>query len=153
MADSLLKEDYTDTVRINKKWPGEGEVGVFPMSPYFAWNLDHFGLIVIPGEGITVHVSKKNIDLYKRIIDVYEDNKLDIQQDRIFINNVETNSYTFKQNYYFVLDDNRDYSKDSRKWGFLPEDHIVGSVSRIIFSIDAEYDNAICWNRILRKAD
>ena len=111
--------------------------------------MDNFGPIVIPARGVTVTLSAENIALYTRIIIVYEKNALSIKNNEIFINNVKTNSYTFKQNYYWAMGDNRHNSEDSRFWGFVPEDHIVGKPLFIWFS---KGNNGIRWNRIFSSA-
>jgi len=105
----------------------KGDINIFPYQAY-TWNRDYFGPVIVPQEGITVIIDRKNIHLYKKIIDVYEDNDLYIYGDNIYINNVITNQYTFKQNYYFVLNDNRYNKPDSRTFGFIPENYILGKV-------------------------
>ncbi|MFT3738258.1 MAG: signal peptidase I [Breznakibacter sp.] len=105
---------------------------IFPHT--FFWNSDHIGPVVIPQKGATVSIDHKNIDLYKRIIKDYEGNMLDIKKTDIFINGAKARSYTFKLNYYWVMGDNQPHSFDSRYWGFLPENHIIG-VSRTHFNI------------------
>ena len=103
--------------------------------------------MIIPEKGTTINLNLENIKFYKRIIEQYEENSLNIENNKIIINGIETNSYTFQMNYYFVIDDSRDNSKDSRNWGFLPENHIIGTISFIWFSMDKNSNN-IRWNRI-----
>lgn len=110
--------------------PNLPDPNVFPHT--FLWNSDNMGPMVIPQKGQTIELSIKTIDLYKRIINTYEGNELKIIGSKILINNIESTHYTFKMNYYWVMGDNQPHSFDSRYWGFLPENHIVG-ISRTQF--------------------
>lgn len=124
----------------------------FPNNVRYNWNEDQFGPIVIPKSGVTVKLNSKNIALYKKIISDYELNNLEIKGDDIKINGSSVNAYTFKQDYYWMMGDNRHRSEDSRYWGFVPEDHIVGKPVFIWMSIDGFMDGlrnwSIRWNRI-----
>jgi signal peptidase I len=114
---------------------GKYDYTIFPHSPKYPWNADNFGPLIMPKEGSTVQLSMDNLPLYERLISVYEENKLEKKDGKIFINGKEATSYTFKQDYYFMMGDNRHNSADSRFWGFVPEDHIVGKPVFIWMSI------------------
>lgn len=101
---------------------------IFPNDSNYKWNKHNYGKIYIPKKEDVIKLDSLNIALYKKIISIYENNKLEIKGDSIFINDVLSNSYTIKQNYYFVLGDNRDNAIDSRYWGFLPKSNIKGKV-------------------------
>jgi len=152
IADSIKNLDFVNTVRELQEIRGENCSNYFPKSNYINWNKDYYGPVVIPKEGVTVDINYENIVLYKRIIEIYENNNLFIDGRKVLINNQEANTYTFKNNYYFVADDNRDNAKDSRHWGFLPENHIIGVASFIWFSIEnSEEGSSVRWNRIFNS--
>ncbi len=151
ISDSLQNLDFVNTVRELKDFRADNAFNYFPQSNYFKWNKDYYGPLIIPQKGKTVKINIKNIELYKRIIGVYENNNLFIDGKKIIINGKESTSYTFKKDYFFVVDDNRDNAKDSRYWGFIPEDHIIGTASFIWFSIEkSDKKNNIRWNRIFK---
>lgn len=131
-------------------------IGLFPHDPnnFPSWSVDNYGPIWIPKKGTTVELTPQNIALYKRIIDVYENNDLKYQNGTITINNEQSTSYTFKQDYYWAMGDNRHNSEDSRAWGFVPHDHIVGRPLFIWFSTkNGNIANGINWSRIFRGAN
>jgi signal peptidase I len=133
---------------------GEFSSQIFPHDPSFRWNEDNFGPLWIPAKGSVVKLDTGNLCLYERIIDVYEQNDLRIDGSIIYINNVPADSYTFKMNYYWMMGDNRHKSFDSRYWGFVPEDHIVGKPMFVWLSTDKELSGLkkIRLGRIFQKA-
>ena len=126
------------------------ESGIFPQDTVnFKFNRDNFGPIVLPKEGVTVQINPQNIALYRRVIRNYEQNKLEERDGKIFINDKEATSYTFKMDYYWMMGDNRDNSLDSRYWGYVPADHVVGKAWFVWFSYNKKgITNGIRWNRI-----
>jgi signal peptidase I len=128
---------------------------LFPHDPkhFGDWSVDNYGPIYIPKKGATTPLNLENLALYRRVIQVYENNELEIRDGRILINGEEADSYTFRQNYYWAMGDNRHNSEDSRAWGFVPEDHVVGKPLFIWFSTkNGSMSNGINWNRIFRSA-
>lgn len=127
---------------------------IFPHSANYPWSLDNFGPFVIPQKDVTVDINTTNICLYKRLIESYEGNKLVIKDSTIFINDVEAKQYTFKMDYYFMMGDNRHQSLDSRYWGLVPIDHVVGKPLFIWLSLDKEksFPSSIRWNRMFMSA-
>jgi len=132
---------------------GVRESGIFPHDPRYNWNKDFFGPITIPKKGETVVLNDSTIVLYEQIIRNYELHDLHIKDGEIFIDGQLTTEYTFAQNYYFMMGDNRHNSADSRFWGFVPEDHIAGRVWFVWLSLDKFKtlgEGKIRWNRMFR---
>ena len=128
----------------------------FPHDPqnFPSWTLDNYGPIWIPKAGVTVDINSQNISLYRRIIGVYENNKLEEKAGGIYINGELASQYTFKQDYYWAMGDNRHNSEDSRAWGFVPHDHIVGKPLFIWFSTkNARITDGIRFNRMFKSAN
>jgi signal peptidase I len=135
------------------KQNGEQDLSIFPHDSRYHWNRDFFGPITIPQKGATVTLNDSNIVLYEQIIRNYELHDLQIKDGQIFIDGKPATEYTFAQNYYFLMGDNRHNSADSRFWGFVPEDHIGGKVWFVWLSLDKYKswgEGKIRWNRMFR---
>ncbi|HIW65086.1 MAG TPA: signal peptidase I [Candidatus Alistipes intestinipullorum] len=126
---------------------------VFPQWDDARWSQDNYGPIWIPKKGATVELTVENLPLYRRIIEVYEGHELDVRDGAILIDGVPATSYTFAMDYFWMMGDNRHNSADSRFWGFVPEDHIVGKASFVWLSLDAKksFPSNIRWSRMFRK--
>lgn len=132
------------------------EYTYYPYSERMKWNQDNYGPIVIPAKGMTIPLNASNFLLYERCIRVYEGNTFEIKDGKAFVNGVEAKEYTFKMDYYWMMGDNRHRSQDSRFWGFVPEDHVVGKAWFLISSFDQNIPlwqiwKKIRWNRTFRS--
>ncbi len=128
-------------------------LSLFPFTENSGWTRDYYGPVWIPEKGATVSLTTENLPLYERIISAYEGHGLRVDADgRIFIDGKEASSYTFEMDYYFMMGDNRHNSLDSRYWGFVPEDHIVGRPAMVWLSTDAgrKFPNNIRWRRFFK---
>jgi signal peptidase I len=148
-AEKIKAIRNVEFVEVFQEKPGTSMDYIFPNSSTYDWNIDNFGPLVIPRKGDSVSITLKNIPIYRRIIQLYEKNELNILGSTIYINGKPSTSYTFKMNYYFTMGDNRHNSADSRFWGFVPEDHIVGKAVMIILSIDKKI-RKVRWDRWFR---
>lgn len=130
--------------------------GLYPLNAWTGWTRDNYGPVWIPAKGESVKLTMDNIAVYERPIRVYEHNNLEVKDGKIFINGKQADSYTFKMDYYWMQGDNRHNSADSRYWGFVPEDHIVGKPILIWLSLDKDrgwFDGHVRWNRLFRWVD
>ena len=158
----LTKKMY-ETLTGNKKLiskiiiePGEFSGQMYPLNLYTKWDRNNYGPIWIPAKGATIKLTEDNLPIYERCIVAYEGNKLEVKEDGIYINGEKTDSYTFNMDYYWMMGDNRDKSADSRYWGFVPEDHVVGKPIVVWLSLDKDrnwFDGKIRWNRIFKWVD
>ena len=145
IAAKLRKDSEVDSVVkvINPK--GNKGNNMFPQGTNLSWNTDNYGPIYIPKKGTTVPLNMNSIPFYERIIDDYENNQLEVIGEHIFVNGKKSTSYTFKQDYYWMMGDNRQNSLDARSWGYVPFDHVVGKPVLIWFSIN---EGEIRWERL-----
>ncbi|MDD3078698.1 MAG: signal peptidase I [Paludibacter sp.] len=129
---------------------------VFPLGNKYGWTRDNYGPIYIPKKGAKLLLNSYNLPIYERIIRVYEHNTLEVKDGKFFINGKETKTYQFKMDYYWMMGDNRHNSADSRYWGFVPEDHIVGRPVFVWLSLNKDkslLDGKIRFNRFLKNAE
>ena len=125
----------------------------YPVGYNTGWTRDNFGPLWIPKKGATIPLDERNLALYSRCIKNYENNTLEVKDGKVYINGKPETSYTFKYDYYLMMGDNRHNSADSRSWGFVPEDHIVGKPILVWLSLDKDrslFDGGIRWNRLFR---
>lgn len=147
-----MKKEITPIVDEATKYDN----AIFPHDPRYKWNKDNFGPFVIPQKGVTVTLNDSTLVLYDKIIRNYEKNKLTVKEGKIYINDIEATTYTFKMDYYFMMGDNRHNSADSRFWGVVPEDHIVGKTLFVWLSLDkfkSWGEGKIRWNRMFKKIE
>ena len=146
------RKDLVSSVKLNTDAP----IGdVYPRNAYTGWTRDNYGPVWIPQKGKSIKLNMKNLPVYERCIRAYEGNDLEVKNGKIFINGKEANEYTFKLDYYWMMGDNRHNSADSRYWGFVPEDHVVGKPLFIWWSSDPDHHgiHGIRWNRLFQWVD
>ena len=146
------RKDIVESIRINT----DATVGdLYPQNAVTGWTRDNYGPIWIPAKGKSIQIDMNNIAIYERPIRVYEGNELEVKNNQIYINGKLAHRYTFKLDYYWMMGDNRHNSADSRYWGFVPEDHIVGKPIFIWWSSDPDRKGfkGIRWNRLFRLVD
>ena len=152
VATLSKRKDLVESIEINTD---ASELDIYPLNGNMHWTRDNYGPIWIPAKGKSTKLTLDNIAVYERPIRVYEHNDLQIKDGKIFINGKEANSYTFKMDYYWMMGDNRHNSADSRYWGFVPEDHVVGKPIFIWWSSDPDRSGfgGIRWQRLFRFVD
>jgi len=137
--------------------PQQTEIGVFPNAPaLYKWNQDNFGPLYIPKAGATVAITAATLPLYEKAILDYEHNApAEVRDGKLYIDGKEIRHYTFKQNYYFMMGDNRHNSLDSRYWGFVPEDHVVGKAMFVWMSLDpnGKFLDKVRWSHLFTRID
>jgi signal peptidase I len=146
------RTDIVESIRLNTDAP-VGEV--YPRNGNTGWTRDNYGPVWIPAKGKSIKLNMKNIAVYERAIRAYEGNELKVENGKIFINGQESDEYTFKLDYYWMMGDNRHNSADSRYWGFVPEDHIVGKPIFVWWSSDPDRSGfgGVRWNRLFKWVD
>ncbi|MBR1880703.1 MAG: S26 family signal peptidase [Prevotella sp.] len=146
------RSDIVESITLNKD---ASDLDIYPLNGNMHWTRDNYGPIWIPAKGESIDLTLKNLPIYERPIRTYEGNKLEVKDGKIYINDKETTKYTFKMDYYWMQGDNRHNSLDSRYWGFVPEDHIVGKPIFIWWSSDPDRGgfSGIRWNRLFRFVD
>ncbi len=152
-AKEILRTGIVDSIVQKVTQTKTANINFFPNTIPYDWNEDNFGPILIPKTGMTIDINVQTLPLYKKIIREYEKNKLSKEGSKIFINGKEASSYTFKQDYYWMMGDNRHRSEDSRYWGYVPEDHVVGKPVLVWLSIEGINDGiknwSIRWDRLM----
>ena len=152
--EALEKAQAAPFVKQVIKEPGEFGGEVFPLDTAYRWTRADFGPLWIPRKGETLQLTVQNYPLYERAIRTYEGNELSLKDGIIYLNGKPATEYTFKMNYYMMLGDNRDNSADSRYWGFVPEDLIIGTPILVFMSLDKDKgwpDGKFRYNRFLRS--
>ena len=152
VATLSQRKDLVESIEINTE---ASDLEIYPLNGNKHWTRDNYGPIWIPAKGKSIDLTLDNIAVYERPIRVYEHNDLQIRDNKIYINGKEAKSYTFKMDYYWMMGDNRHNSADSRYWGFVPEDHIVGKPIFIWWSSDPDRNgfSGIRWSRLFRFVD
>ncbi len=152
VAELSKRKDLVESIEINTE---ASDLDIYPLNGNMHWTRDNYGPIWIPAKGKSIQLTMENLPIYERCIRTYEGNTLEVKDGKILINGKAATSYTFKLDYYWMMGDNRHNSLDSRYWGFVPEDHIVGKPIFIWWSSDPDRGgfSGIRWNRLFRFVD
>jgi signal peptidase I len=128
---------------------------LFPHSSNYQWNEDNFGPVWLPKKGATIELTEENLIFYKHTIEAYESSRIEVKDGKVFVNGKEASQYTFRMDYYWMMGDNRHSSSDSRFWGYVPEDHIIGKPKLIWLSVDKDkkFLKKIRFERMFRGID
>jgi signal peptidase I len=157
IAEQLKSYDFVRDVRLVVAPKDVTEPSLYPNSALFKWNRDNYGPVTVPAKGMTIQMTPENVAMYGEVIKYYEGNEnVEVTDGKVTLDGKAIDGYTFRQDYYFMMGDNRHNSADSRYWGFVPEDHIVGKAVFVWMSIDPEPTslfNKIRWNRLFRVID
>ncbi len=151
----LEKCNWVSSIEKTKDYPGDA-LYTYPVGVNLGWTHNNYGPIWIPKKGASIDLNEKNLQLYARCIKDYERANLEIKGGKAYIDGKPASKYTFKMDYYWMMGDNRDRSSDSRYWGFVPEDHIVGTPMFVIISFNKDSKTAkdkVRWNRIFIDAN
>jgi len=152
-ANQLKSYSFIRQMKKSEEQADSSQIFTWPYSSDYVWSRDNFGPLWIPAKGAKVDLTLKNLVLYERIITAYEGNTLVVKNGDIYINEQKTSSYTFKMDYYFMMGDNRHQSADSRYWGFVPEDHVVGRPLLVWLSLNKDkslFGGKIRWERFFK---
>lgn len=152
--DFIKASGLVDSIAPNITPKGAWSESIYPNHPKFAWNMDNFGPLVVPKKGMTITLTDSTYILYKRVIEGYELHTCDFKNGKAIIDGKETTSYTFEQDYYFMVGDNRHGSADGRCWGFVPEDHVLGKAVMVLASTNTtgalKFKDRFRWNRFFK---
>lgn len=151
-VSELKRRGVVENIELNTD---ASDLDIYPLNGNLHWTRDNYGPIWIPKKGASVNLTMENLPIYERCIRTYERNTLEVKDGKILINGEVATSYTFKLDYYWMMGDNRHNSLDSRYWGFVPEDHIVGKPIFIWWSSDPDRHgfSGIRWSRLFRFVD
>lgn len=151
VMDNLMTSGYAREIE-RYYFPADSNGALYPNVRGIVNSVDNYGPVHIPAKGETLKLTLENLPWYRRVITAFEHNTLEVKGGKIYINGSVADSYTFQQDYYWMMGDNRHNSQDSRYWGFVPEDHIVGKAKWVLFSWDNDHGR-MRWDRIMLNAN